>query len=167
MTTPTLCWGLVKGDPPVGADSRCTSSELEVVGFWWKNPLRFLAHWDCTQNWDLESSAKNLSDLRLTVGLFIPAARSLKDKPLKIFLLSQKKRWLFSNFTRIKVNRNHATKFRLKFEFQTCFGWNYLNFPAFILSLLSGEWAAIWKTEMLQVASQTKATDSFCENGSK
>ena len=52
-------------------------------------------------------------------------------------------------------------------EIKECLGWNYLNFPAFILPLLSGERAAFEKTEKLQVVFRTKTTASFFENGSK
>ena len=52
-------------------------------------------------------------------------------------------------------------------EIRECFEWNYLNFRAFILQLLSGERVAFEKTEKLQVVSLTKTTASFCENGSK
>lgn len=43
MTTPTLCWGLVRGEPPVAVFGGASSAALPV-GFW-KNPppLRFLS----------------------------------------------------------------------------------------------------------------------------
>ena len=54
-----------------------------------------------------------------------------------------------------------------KTKIRECFGRNYLNFRAFILSLLSGEREAFGKTEKLQVVTRTKTIASFCENGSK